>query len=87
MILSVTEAKYLRDYQLWLKFNDGAEGMVDLAQELWGTMFEPLKNLNLFSQLKLDTDLDTIVWPNGADLAPEFLHDLLQQSQGNSYVG
>jgi hypothetical protein len=80
MILYITEAKYLRDYQVWLKFNDGTEGMVDLAQELWGTMFEPLKNLNVFSQVKLDTELDTIVWPNGADLAPEFLHDLLQQS-------
>jgi hypothetical protein len=86
MILQVTDAKHLQDYQIWLKFNDDAEGVVDLSKELWGDMFEPLKDLSLFSQVKLDTELDTIVWPNGADLAPEFLHELLQQSQGTQHV-
>jgi len=86
MILHITEAKHLQDYQVWLKFNDDAEGVVDLSKELWGGMFEPLKDLSLFSQVKLDTELDTIVWPNGADLAPEFLHELLQQSQGTQHV-
>jgi len=86
MILHIIDAKHLQDYQIWLKFNDGAEGAVDLSKELWGTMFEPLKNLDLFCQVKLDTELDTIVWPNGADLAPEFLHELLQQSQGIQHV-
>jgi len=85
MILHVTDAKHLQDFQLWLKFNDGAEGAVDLSKELWGAVFEPLKDVNLFSQVKVDTELDTIVWPNGADLAPEFLHDLLQ-SQGTQHV-
>lgn len=66
------------DYQIWLEFNDGKEGAVDLSQSLWGSMFEPLKDQALFSQVQLDKELDTIVWPNGADLAPEFLHDLLQ---------
>jgi hypothetical protein len=78
MILHITDAKHLRDYQLWLKFNDGSEGIVDLVGELWGTVFEPLKDLTLFSQVKLDKELSTVVWPNGADLAPEFLHALLQ---------
>ena len=78
MILHITEAKHLQDYQIWLKFNDGMEGTVDLSQTLWGSMFEPLKDKTLFSQVKLDNELDTIVWSNGADLAPEFLHDLLQ---------
>ena len=86
MILHITGAKHLRDYQVWLKFNDDAEGIVDLSKELWGTMFEPLKDLSLFSQVRLDTELDTIVWPNGADLAPEFLHELLLQSQGIQHV-
>jgi len=86
MILHITDAKHLQDYQVWLKFNDNVEGIVDLSKELWGTMFEPLKDLSLFSQVKLDTELDTIIWPNGADLAPEFLHELLQQSQGISHV-
>jgi len=80
MILHVTEAKYLEDYQLMLKFNDGLEGIIDLSQELWGTMFEPLKDKALFSQVKLDKELDTIVWSNGADFAPEFLHTLIKPS-------
>jgi hypothetical protein len=78
MILHITDAKHLQDYQLWLKFNDGSEGAVDLSKELWGAVFEPLKDLNLFRQVRLDIEIDTIVWPNGADLAPEFLYDLLQ---------
>jgi hypothetical protein len=41
-------------------------------------VFEPLKNLELFSQVKLDKELTTLVWPNGADLSPEFLHSLLK---------
>ena len=86
MILHIIDAKHLQDYQVWLKFNDDQEGIVDLSKELWGSMFEPLKDLSLFSQVKLDSELDTISWPNGADLAPEFLHELLQQSQGIQHV-
>lgn len=86
MILHITDAKHLQDYRIWLKFNDGVEGTVDLSKELWGGMFEPLKDLGLFSQVKLDTEIDTIVWPNGADLAPEFLHELLRQTQGTQHV-
>ncbi|MGR9000280.1 MAG: DUF2442 domain-containing protein [Gammaproteobacteria bacterium] len=78
MILQITDAKYFCDYQLWLSFNDSSEGVVDLVDELWGTVFEPLKDLTLFRQVKLDEELATIIWPNGADLAPEFLHALLQ---------
>ncbi|CCE25373.1 DUF2442 domain-containing protein [Methylotuvimicrobium alcaliphilum] len=85
MILHVIDAKHLQDYRIWLKFNDDVEGVVDLSNELWGGMFEPLKDLNVFNQVKLDKELDTIVWPNGADLAPEFLHELLQ-SQGTLNV-
>ena len=78
MILHITDAKHLRDYQLWLKFNDGSEGIVDLVGELWGTVFEAVKDLTLFSQVKLDKELATVAWPNGADFAPEFLHALLE---------
>ena len=78
MILHITNVKYLHEYQLWLRFNDDSEGIVDLGGELWGTVFEPLKDLTLFRQAKLDKELATVVWPNGADLAPEFLHALLK---------
>jgi len=74
MILHITDAKYLEDYRIEVSFNDGKKGTVDLSQSLKGTVFDPLKDKNVFSQLKLDDELDTIVWPNGADLAPEYLY-------------
>ncbi len=78
MILHITDVEYLHHYQLKLAFNDGVTGIVDLSNELWGEMFEPLQDIQLFSQVKLDKELDTIVWANGADLAPEFLRNLIQ---------
>jgi hypothetical protein len=74
MILRVVEATYEHDYFVRLKFNDGAEGFVDLADELYGEMSAPLKDRARFAALRLDPELGTIVWDNGADLAPEFLH-------------
>ena len=75
MILHVREAKYLHDYIIWLRFNDGAEGEVDLNGELTGDVFEPLKNVEAFKQFAVDPDMETIVWKNGADMAPEFLYE------------
>jgi hypothetical protein len=77
MILHVVEARYEHDYVVRLKFNDGAEGFVDLADELYGEIFAPLKDKASFAALRLDPELGTIVWDNGADLAPEFLYDRL----------
>jgi hypothetical protein len=77
MILHVKEAKYLRDYVLWLRFNDGAEGEVDLKDELTGEVFEPLRNLDVFRDFAVDPDMQTVVWSNGADFAPEFLYEHL----------
>jgi len=73
MLLHVTDAKYLRDYVIWLRFNDGAEGEVDLEPELEGEVFGPLKDLEQFKKFRVDPELDTVVWDNGADFAPEFL--------------
>jgi len=75
MFLHVREAKYVRDYTIWLRFNDGAEGEIDLLSELKGEMFAPLKDKNLFKKFLVDPDIETIVWENGADLAPEFLYE------------
>lgn len=77
MILHVIEARYERDYIIHLKFNDGAEGFVDLADELYGEMFAPLRDSGKFRAFRVDPELSTIVWDNGADFAPEFLHDRL----------
>ena len=73
MIPHVIEAKYQGEYRIWLKFNDGAEGTVDLRDRLFGEMFEPLKDQKKFQSFRVDPELETLVWPNGADLAPEFL--------------
>ncbi len=75
MILHVREARYLHDYVIWLRFNDGAEGEIDLQGELDGEMFAPLKSEAAFREFRIDPELQTIVWANGADLAPEFLYE------------
>ena len=77
MILHVVDAKHERDYILWLKFSDGAEGFVDLGDQLYGEVFAPLKDPAKFRAFKIDPELDTVVWENGADFAPEFLHERL----------
>jgi hypothetical protein len=68
-------ARYLDGYRIEVTFEDGKHGVLDLKDELWGEVFEPLKDVELFRSFKLDDELDTIVWPTGADLAPEFLYE------------
>ena len=74
MFLHVIEAKYVEGYKVEVSFNDGRKGIVDLSVALTGPVFEPLKEVSAFSQLRVDRELETIVWPNGADLAPEFIY-------------
>jgi len=69
------EAKYVRGYVIRLKFNDGLEGEVDLKDEIHGPIFEPLRSIKAFKRFTLDRELNTLVWPNGADFSPEFLHE------------
>jgi len=76
-ILHVTAARYLEGYRVWLAFDDGTSGEADLESALNGPVFEPLRNPAVFRGFQFDPDLDTIAWPNGADLAPEFLQGLV----------
>ena len=78
MFLHVKEARYEKDYIIWIRFNNGAEGVVDLSNELEGEVFEPLKDIDKFKDFKVDPLLETIVWRNGADLSPEFLYENLK---------
>jgi hypothetical protein len=80
MIPRVAEVKSLPNVCLWVRFLDGTSGTVDLSQELWGPMFEPLANPEVFDQARVDPGLETVVWPNGADLAPEYLYQRAQQA-------
>ena len=79
-MLNVVSVRPLHDYVLHLRFNNGVEGEVDLAEELDGEVFEPLRDTALFAGVRVDPDIRTITWPNGADLAPEFLLSLLRLS-------
>ncbi|MBI3570956.1 MAG: DUF2442 domain-containing protein [Gammaproteobacteria bacterium] len=72
------EARYVRKYIVWLKFSDGVEGQIDLENELYGPVFEPLRNMDEFRKFLVDPELHTLVWSNGADISPEFLHDNLR---------
>lgn len=75
MFLHVIDAVYLKDYKLRLTFNNGVVKDVDLRDELYGEVFEPLKDVDLFKQVTVNSDTNTIEWPNGADFAPEFLYE------------
>lgn len=76
-MLHVTEVKYIKDYSLKLSFDDGTNGIIDLYPHLKGLIFEPLKDKNIFNKAILDQELQTVIWPNGADFAPEFLKENL----------
>lgn len=73
----VVEARYLGDYNVWLEFNDGRKGVVDLVDDLVGESMEPLRDPSRFSQFYIDYGLASIAWLDGQDFAPEFLYDKL----------
>lgn len=65
----------LEGFVLRLDFDDGTTRDVDLEGELWGPVFRPLRDdPQLFRQVRVDEELGTVVWPNGADLDPDVLH-------------
>jgi hypothetical protein len=73
----VTKAKLVRDYIVEFTFKDGTKRVIDIEPFLWGPLFEPLRSPDAFRKFKVDKVAGTIVWPNGADIAPETLyHDL-----------
>ena len=74
MLVHLVQARYIAGHRVWLRFDDGVEGEIDLAQELGGKIFEPLRVASYFATFAVD---DTLTWSNGADFAPEFLHKLV----------
>lgn len=63
----------MSSYKLRVCFEDGSVRLVELATELAGEIFEPLKDLRVFRTARLNPNLDTVVWSNGADMSPDFL--------------
>ncbi|MCU1248256.1 MAG: hypothetical protein JWQ49_1285, partial [Edaphobacter sp.] len=69
-------------YILEVTFSDGTTGKVNLASRLFGPVFEPLRETDLFSQVQLD-EYGAVCWPNGADLAPDAIYRTLKSHTGH----
>lgn len=79
MLADVTYVKYVKDYRLYLEFEDGYAGEVDLADCVGDAgVFVPLADMEFFRQVRVDPALGTLCWPNGADIAPELLYERIQ---------
>jgi hypothetical protein len=70
----IVKLKVLPEYRLEVEFADGVQGIVDLSQELWGPMFEPLRAPDRFAEVTLD-EFGAPCWPNGADIAPDAIYE------------
>ena len=81
MILHTTEVTPLSDHRLSLRFNNGDAGQLDLSGELDGEVFEALRDPAQFATAYLHPVMRTVAWANGADLAPEFLLELMRLQQ------
>ncbi|MBM5573682.1 DUF2442 domain-containing protein [Deefgea sp. CFH1-16] len=73
-MLHIKQARYLRDYTLAVEFDDGRRGEADLSAALNQGLFQALRDTALFAQVSVEPELNTIVWPNGLDLAPEYVY-------------
>lgn len=78
----VTDVRHVRDHVLWLRFADGVEGQVDFAGRLQGALLGPLSDVGLFARARVDDGF--VVWPNGADSAPEALYERVLAANGIS---
>jgi hypothetical protein len=76
MILRIVQLELCGTYCLRLTFSDGTRKAVDVHPLLHGPVFEPLRDPIYFARVELDPICGTVVWPNGADIAPEALHEL-----------
>jgi hypothetical protein len=77
MVPRLSAIQYIAEHRLWLRFEDESQGEIDLRPELWGEVFEPLRDVAYFKTVKLDKELNTVCWGNGADFAPEFLYHMV----------
>ena len=76
----LTEAKYVDGYIIWISFSDGSEGEVDLESQLYGEVFEPLKDKTYFKTFTIHPELKVLSWDCGADFAPEYIYNLIKSA-------
>ena len=75
LIYRVESFEAIGPYTLLVKFNDDTEQQIDFHPVLAGELFGPLRDLSLFNEVRIDSEVYTLVWPNGADFDPATLHD------------
>lgn len=81
-ILHIVRAEVVGDHRLRVEFDDHTRKTVDLTRLLTGPVFEPLRDPEYFARVVVDPVCRTVVWPNGADLAPEALYELPDEDAG-----
>jgi len=74
-IYQVRAVEIVEPYTLRVQFTDDTEQVIDLKPVLAGELYGPLLDLKLFNQVAVDSEIKTLVWPNGADFDPATLHD------------
>jgi hypothetical protein len=75
MLKDIVEVRPLDGYRLYLRFEDGVEGVVDLGKSIrFDGVFAPLKDRAHFEQVRVNPELGTVCWPSGADLDPDVLY-------------
>ncbi len=74
-IYRVESFEIVGPYTLRVGFDDGAEHIIDFEPVLQGELYGPLRDLSMFNEVKIDPEVFTLVWPNGADFDPATLHD------------
>lgn len=78
MLKDVVSIRVLDGYRLWLTFEDGVEGVIDVEQLVrFEGVFAPLIDAAFFAKARVDPELGTVCWPNGADLDPDSLYSHL----------
>jgi hypothetical protein len=80
MLRDIVTVRPMKGYRLWLRFEDGVEGEIDITKMVrFEGIFAPLKQRDFFLQVKVEPELGTICWPNGADLDPDVLYSEVSQ--------
>ena len=81
MLHDIVEVRPLDGYRLHLRFDDGVEGAVDVSRRIrFSGVFKPLRDPDYFRSVRVNAELGTIVWPNGADLDPFVLYCLVSET-------
>lgn len=75
LLVNVAAFEIIGPYTLWISFEDGKEQTIDFEPVLHGHYYAPLRDLELFNQVRLDSETRTLRWPNDADFDPATLYN------------